>query len=128
MRIIGIDHIVFTVKSIEKTIEFYCGILRMTEVTFGEGRKAILFGKQKINLHEVGKEFEPKALFPTPGSIDICLITDTPLEEVKARLSEYNIAIVEGPVHRTGAQGRIISIYIRDPDQNLIEISNNLAP
>ncbi|MCP5509993.1 MAG: VOC family protein [Chlamydiales bacterium] len=128
MGFTGIDHIVLTVKSIEKTVEFYCGILGMIEVTFGEGRKAILCGEQKINLHEKGKEFNPKALFPTPGSADICMITETPLKEVQARLSEYKIMLVEGPVQRTGTKGKIISIYIRDPDQNLIEISNYLLP
>lgn len=128
MRFTGIDHIVFTVKSIKKTIEFYCDLLEMKEITFGEGRKALLCGKQKINLHEAGKEFEPKAKFPTPGSIDICLITDTPLQEVQEKLTKHKIALVEGPIPRTGAQGKILSIYIRDPDQNLIEISNYLSP
>lgn len=127
MGFTGIDHIVLTVKSIEKTIEFYCGILGMIEVTFNEGRKAILCGEQKINLHKAGKEFEPKAFFPTPGSADICLITDTPLNEVLSELSKYKVPLIEGPVPRTGAKGKIISIYIRDPDQNLIEISNYLS-
>lgn len=126
MGFIGIDHIVLTVKSIEKTIGFYCGILGLTEVTFGAERKAILCGEQKINLHEVGKEFEPKAHHPTPGSADICLITKTPVVEMQKILREHKIPILEGPVQRTGAKGKILSLYIRDPDQNLVEISNYL--
>lgn len=124
MSFIGIDHIVLTVKSIEKTIGFYCGILGLTEVTFGDRRKAILCGSQKINLHEVGKEFEPKAHHPTPGSADICLITNTPVIEMQKILSSHKIPILEGPVSRTGAKGKILSLYVRDPDQNLVEISN----
>lgn len=126
MSFVGIDHIVLTVKSIEKSIAFYCAVLGMTEVTFGKGRKAILCGAQKINLHEVGKEFEPKARHPLPGSADICVITNTPLSEMMKRLSQHKIELVEGPVERTGARGKILSIYLRDPDQNLIEISNSL--
>lgn len=124
MSIIGLDHIVLTVVSIEKTVEFYCSFLGMTEITFGKGRKAVSLGLQKINLHEVGKEFEPKALYPTPGSADICLITDAPLTEMINRCESHHIKIIEGPVERTGARGKILSIYLRDPDQNLIEISN----
>jgi catechol 2,3-dioxygenase-like lactoylglutathione lyase family enzyme len=123
MEFIGIDHIVLTVKSIEKTVEFYCSILGMTEIVFGKGRTALLCGQQKINLHEAGKEFEPKAHHPLPGSADICLITSTPLSEI---LKQPRLKIIEGPVERTGARGKILSIYVRDPDQNLIEISNYL--
>ena len=126
MNFVGIDHIVLTVKSIDKTIEFYCSVLGMAKVNFGKGRKAILCGGQKINLHEAGKEFEPKAFHPLPGSADICLITNTPLDEVLKVLAKHVIEIVDGPVERTGAKGKILSIYIRDPDQNLIEISNYL--
>jgi catechol 2,3-dioxygenase-like lactoylglutathione lyase family enzyme len=124
MNFVGIDHIVLTVKSIKKTIEFYCGILGLKEATFGEGRKAILCGDQKINLHEAGKEFEPKAHRPTPGSADLCLITEVPIGNVQAHLAMQGIAIVEGPVQRTGAKGKIFSLYVRDPDLNLVEISN----
>ena len=126
MSFIGIDHIVLTVKSIKISIDFYCSILGMSEVTFGKDRKALLCGSQKINLHEVGKEFEPKAFCPCPGSADICLITSTPLEEMLEKLHRQKIIIIEGPVERTGARGKIRSIYLRDPDQNLIEISNYL--
>jgi len=127
MNFVGIDHIVLTVKSIERSIAFYCSLLGMEEVTFGKGRKALLCGAQKINLHEAGKEFEPKALHPLPGSADICLIAKTPLEEVLQELVRHGVEITEGPVERTGAHGKIISIYLRDPDQNLIEISNYRA-
>ncbi len=127
MNFVGIDHIVLTVKSIEKSIEFYCSVLGMTEVTFGKGRKAILCGAQKINLHEQGKEFEPKAFHPSPGSADICVIVNTPLETVMRELIKHKIIIIEGPVERTGAKGKIQSVYLRDPDQNLIEISNYLC-
>lgn len=126
MGFVGIDHIVLTVKSIPKSVHFYCNILGMIEVTFGKDRKALLCGSQKINLHEYGKEFEPKAFHPLPGSIDICLITETPLEEVAERLNRHEIKIIQGPVERTGAKGKLLSIYIRDPDLNLIEISNVL--
>lgn len=124
MQFIGIDHLVFTVVSIEKTLQFYCGVLGMEEVTFGSGRKAIVCGSQKFNLHEKGKEFEPKAQKPTPGAIDLCLIVSTPLNEVIDHLTKHQIPIVEGPIQRTGARGPILSVYVRDPDQNLIELSN----
>lgn len=126
MKFVGIDHIVLTVKSIEKSLAFYCSVLGMEEVTFGKGRKAILCGGQKINLHEQGKEFEPKAFCPLPGSADICFIVGTPLEEVMKQLTKHKAALLEGPVERTGARGKILSLYLRDPDQNLIEISNYL--
>ena len=113
MHILRMDHLVLTVASIEKTLHFYCTQLGMQSVTFGEGRKAILCGNQKINLHESGKEFEPKAAKPTPGSIDLCLLTTTPLTEVMNQLQGQGIEIVEGPVERTGAKGKILSLYIR---------------
>ena len=118
-----IDHIVFTVASIEKTVEFYSRIGLGVE-TFLGGRKALSFGNQKINLHEKGKEFEPKADSPTPGAIDICFISKIPVESVKKTLESKGIKIIEGPIKRTGAVGPILSIYFRDPDNNLIEISN----
>ncbi|XP_078371112.1 glyoxalase domain-containing protein 5-like isoform X1 [Oculina patagonica] len=119
-----IDHIVLTVASIESTVKFYTQVLGMDEITFGHGRKALSFGKQKFNLHQKGKEFEPKAENPTPGSIDICLITETPISSVIAHLKSLEVEIEEGPVQRTGAQGPILSVYFRDPDKNLIEVSN----
>ncbi|KAB2330443.1 VOC family protein [Cytobacillus depressus] len=120
----SMDHIVLTVRSIEKTSKFYSQVMGMQVVNFGEGRTALTFGKQKINLHELGKEFEPKAMNPLPGSEDLCFITNWNLNKVIEHLRRYEIPIEEGTVSRTGALGPITSIYIRDPDKNLIEISN----
>ncbi|XP_073919240.1 glyoxalase domain-containing protein 5 isoform X3 [Castor canadensis] len=122
-----LDHIVMTVKSIKDTTAFYSKILGMEVTTFKGDRKALCFGEQKFNLHEVGKEFEPKASHPVPGSLDICLITEAPLDEVIARLKACDVPIEEGPVPRTGATGPIMSIYFRDPDRNLIEVSNYIS-
>lgn len=119
-----IDHIVLTVADIETTIRFYEKVLGMKAETFGQGRRALSFGKSKFNLHEKGKEFEPKAQIPTPGSVDLCLITQTSLETVISHLNSCGVKIEEGPIKRTGAVGPINSVYIRDPDNNLIEISN----
>jgi catechol 2,3-dioxygenase-like lactoylglutathione lyase family enzyme len=124
MKITRLDHFVLTVRDIEASCKFYSEVLGMEVTTFGNGRKALQFGQQKINLHQAGKEFEPKALRPTPGSADVCFITETPLREVISHLQKLSIVIEEGPVERTGAIGRIDSVYVRDPDQNLIEISN----
>ncbi|QHH93250.1 VOC family protein [Acinetobacter gyllenbergii] len=126
MKIRHLDHLVLTVADIEITCQFYQSALNFEVITFAENRKALQFGHQKINLHQVGKEFEPKALRPTAGSADLCFIAETPLDEVIAHLQAQNIDIVEGPIERTGAMGRIVSVYLRDPDQNLIEISNYL--
>ena len=119
-----IDHIVLTVRSIEATCDFYVRALGMEVQTFAGGRTALRVGVQKINLHQAGAEFEPKAATPTPGSADICLIARTPLETVMLHLTACEIPTVDGPVERTGATGPIRSVYIRDPDQNLVEISN----
>jgi catechol 2,3-dioxygenase-like lactoylglutathione lyase family enzyme len=124
VQIDRIDHFVLTVRDIEATCEFYVRVLGMQVVTFAGGRKALQFGHQKINLHEAGKEFEPKALSPMPGSGDFCLITKTPLEEVIVHVRSCGIEIVQGPVHKTGAMGPIESVYLRDPDGNLVEVSN----
>jgi catechol 2,3-dioxygenase-like lactoylglutathione lyase family enzyme len=124
MKIERLDHLVLTVKSMEKTCEFYSTVLGMEIINFGENRKALKFGNQKINLHEVGKEFEPKAGNPTPGSADLCFITENEMEKVIKQIKVHDLQIIEGPIERTGALGRINSIYIRDPDNNLIEISN----
>ena len=124
IKMSAIDHFVLTVASIEATCDFYTRCLGMDVIEFAEGRKALAFGSQKINLHEKGREFEPKAARPTPGSGDFCLIADTPLEEVVSHLITNGVAIEEGPVGRTGATGSIRSIYFRDPDGNLIEVCN----
>jgi catechol 2,3-dioxygenase-like lactoylglutathione lyase family enzyme len=123
MRILSLDHLVLTVGNIEATCAFYTGVLGMEVVTFGQGRKALAFGSQKINLHERGKEFEPKAGQPTPGSADLCFLTDGPLSEVIEQLNSLGVPILEGPVARTGAVGPLRSVYFRDPDANLIEVS-----
>jgi catechol 2,3-dioxygenase-like lactoylglutathione lyase family enzyme len=126
VRLDRIDHLVLTVDDVARTIAFYVEVLGMTEVRFGSDRRALMFGSSKINLHQRGREFEPKAATPTPGSADLCLIADDSLEVVVAELAALGIAIEEGPVKRTGALGRINSVYIRDPDGNLIELSNYL--
>jgi catechol 2,3-dioxygenase-like lactoylglutathione lyase family enzyme len=119
-----IDHIVITAFDLERTLDFYSRVLGMEPVTFAGGRRALAFGRQKINLHQAGREFEPKALKPTPGSMDLCFITETPLEDVIASLKAEGVAIAEGPVAKTGALGAMTSVYFRDPDGNLIEVSN----
>lgn len=123
ITVTAIDHLVLTVHSIPRTIEFY-ERLGMTAVTFGEGRTALSFGKQKINLHEYKNEFEPKAAKPTPGSADLCFLVAQPVQEIKTILEESNIQVIVGPVERTGVLTKLESIYIRDPDNNLIELSN----
>ncbi|TPR38998.1 VOC family protein [Apilactobacillus micheneri] len=127
MKIESIDHIVLTVNSIEKSLDFYTNILNMQKVEFKKGkdkRYAIKFGNMKINLHETDHEFEPKADLPTSGSEDFCLITKTPIKEVIKELKNKNVKIIEGPEVNPGALGSITSIYLRDPDKNLVEISN----
>ena len=124
MKIDRLDHVVFTVADIKATCDFYARVLGTGVVTFADNRTALTFGNQKINLHQAGQEFEPRALRPTPGSADVCFITATPLEQVMQHLRDCGIDIVEGPVDKTGAIGALKSVYIRDPDQNLIEIAN----
>ncbi len=124
MKIDRIDHFVLTVRDPEATCAFYSRALGMHPVTFAGGRKALAFGSQKINLHQAGREFEPKAERPVPGSADFCLITSVPLAEVMAHLESCGVAIIEGPVDRTGATGPLRSVYFRDPDLNLVEVSN----
>jgi catechol 2,3-dioxygenase-like lactoylglutathione lyase family enzyme len=126
MQIDRIDHIVITAFDLERTIDFYSRVMGMEPVTFAGGRRALAFGRQKINLHQAGREFEPKALKPTPGSMDLCFITETPLADVMAHLKSQGVAIAEGPVPKTGALGPMSSVYFRDPDGNLIEVSNYL--
>ncbi|WP_079909428.1 VOC family protein [Paenibacillus sp. 32352] len=126
MRVNRLDHLVVTVRDIETACEFYSRVMGMEIVTFGNGRKALQFGRQKINLHQYGQEFEPKAASPLPGSADLCFIADTPLDEVIRHLEQCDVKLEEGPVQRTGALGAIMSVYFRDPDGNLIEVSNEM--
>ena len=127
MNIDRIDHIVMTVRSVDATCAFYERVLGMQPVTFADNRRALAFGRQKINLHQAGREFEPKADLAAPGTVDLCLIATTPLAEVVLHLARCNVAILEGPVQKTGAMGPIRSVYFRDPDRNLIEVSNYVA-
>ncbi|NYT84797.1 VOC family protein [Pollutimonas harenae] len=118
-----LDHLVLTTANEQACIRFYTELLDMRLETFGKGRQALVFGNQKINIHVKGKEFEPKAHVPTPGALDLCFIASVPLEQVMNKLHEWGAKIIEGPVLRTGATGPIRSVYVRDPDLNLIEIS-----
>ncbi|MBX4889229.1 VOC family protein [Rhizobium bangladeshense] len=127
IRIDHLDHLVLTVADIAATCDFYARILGMSAETFAEGRKALKFGRQKINLHQAGHEFEPKAKHPVPGSGDLCFITETPLADVISHLQASGVAVEEGPVERTGATGRLRSVYFRDPDGNLIEVSHSIV-
>ena len=123
----SLDHLVLTVADPEATTDFYARVLGMEPVTFGGGRRALAFGSQKINLHRAGAEFEPKAARPTPGSGDLCFLTETPLEDVLRHLAAEGVAVEEGPVARTGATGPLRSVYLRDPDGNLVEIANRVT-
>jgi len=127
MKIDSLDHLVLTVKNIDVSLAFYAKVLGMEVVTFGSGRKALSSGSQKINLHEHGNEFEPKAWLPTPGSADLCFITSVPLPDVVKHLTSCGVTVIDGPVQRTGATGPIMSVYFRDPDMNLIEVSNRIS-
>jgi catechol 2,3-dioxygenase-like lactoylglutathione lyase family enzyme len=118
-----LDHIVLTTAHLEQCVDFYTRVLGMSLERFGAGRLALKFGGQKINLHVKGKEFEPKATTPAPGALDFCLIASIPLDSVIARLDELGVAIIEGPVAKTGAAYPLRSVYVRDPDGNLVEIS-----
>ncbi|MGL6177311.1 MAG: VOC family protein [Vibrionaceae bacterium] len=123
MKISHLDHLVLTVADIATTVRFYEQVLGMHSVSFGGGRIALEFGKQKINLHQRGHEFEPKAKNVKVGSADLCFITETKLADAMEHVENQGVTIIEGPVRRTGAQGAITSFYLRDPDGNLIEIS-----
>ena len=124
IKIDRLDHFVLTVADIDATCGFYARVLGMARVEFAGGRTALAFGRQKINLHPAGNEYDPKAVTPMPGSGDVCFIADTPLAEVVAHLQAEGIEIIEGPGPKTGAMGPITSVYFRDPDGNLIEVSN----
>lgn len=126
LHIDRLDHLVLTVADIDTTCDFYRRVLGMQVKTFGAGRTALRFGLQKINLHAAGREFEPKALRPTPGSADLCLITYAGMDEILAHLHAQQVDVEDGPVQRTGATGPILSVYFRDPDANLIEVSHYL--
>jgi catechol 2,3-dioxygenase-like lactoylglutathione lyase family enzyme len=124
MRVERIDHLVLTVRDLDATIEFYETVLGMRAVTFAGGRRALAFGEYKINLHVAQAPIEPHAAKPTPGSADLCLIISMPVHEAIAHLRGLGVPVEAGPVPRTGAQGPITSVYFRDPDGNLIEVSN----
>ena len=128
MKIASIDHIVLTAFDVERTLDFYAKVMGMEPITFAGGRRGLAFGRQKINLHQSGREYEPKALKPTPGSLDLCFITETPLEQVIGHLKSHGVAIAQGPVEKTGALGPMMSVYFRDPDGNLLEVSNYGKP
>ncbi len=123
MKIDRIDHIVLTCASVDKTIAFYTKVLGMRAVTFAGGRRGLEFGRQKFNLHQQGAEFSPRAELAKPGTVDLCLISGVPLSQVIDHLKTCGVKIEQGPVAKSGATGPITSVYIRDPDRNLVEIS-----
>jgi catechol 2,3-dioxygenase-like lactoylglutathione lyase family enzyme len=123
MKTLSLDHLVLTVRSIDATCEFYARVLGMTTVRYGDNRRALAFGSQKINLHQHGMEFEPKAERPTPGSADLCFVTTESAPTILAHLAQQRVPVLEGPVRRGGAQGPMESVYFRDPDGNLIEVA-----
>ncbi|EAO0677886.1 VOC family protein [Salmonella enterica] len=118
-----LDHLVLTSRNVSACIDFYTRILGMKAITFGGDRQALIFGNQKINIHEYGKELEPKAHQPQPGALDLCFVVNESVADIMTHLHAHNVYILEGPVRRTGAIGVIISVYIRDPDLNLIELA-----
>lgn len=124
MKINRIDHLVLTVADIERTVDFYARVLGMEKIEFAQGRIALACGEQKINLHQLGKEFEPRAEHVRAGSADLCLIIDTPIEQAIEHIQQHGVDLIAGPVNRSGAKGKIISAYLRDPDGNLLEVSN----
>ncbi|GGE49617.1 VOC family protein [Actibacterium pelagium] len=130
-KLSALDHLVLTVADTDATVAFYTEVLGMGVETFypadGSTRQALTFGVQKINLHKAGAEFDPKAARPTKGSADLCFLSDTSIDQWIEALAEHGVAVIDGPVARTGATGPLLSIYIRDPDGNLIEISNLTA-
>lgn len=128
MKVTALDHLVLTVADLDRSIDFYVRVLGMEEITFGENRKALLFGRQKINLHQKGREILPNAFNADCGTADLCLLTDTPLQTVLEELNAHGIEPLSGIVARTGAVGPIESVYLRDPDGNLLEISRYVQP
>ncbi|MFH1819476.1 MAG: VOC family protein [Pseudomonadota bacterium] len=126
MDLDAIDHVVLTVRDIPASVAFYTRVLGMREVIFGDDRRALAFGRCKLNLHQAGREFEPKAAHPTPGAADLCLLARTSIADISRQLAAQGVAIEAGPVERIGTQGPLLSVYVRDPDGNLIELSNPL--
>lgn len=126
MEVTKIDHLVLTVQDLDETKAFYEKVLGMESVTFGNGRFALKFGAQKINLHESGNEYEPKASFPVPGSADLCFVTSVELDGAMSHVESCGVEIIEGSVSRTGANGPLLSFYFRDPSGNLIEVANEI--
>jgi catechol 2,3-dioxygenase-like lactoylglutathione lyase family enzyme len=124
VRVTRLDHLVLTVADLEATVDFYTLVLGMTVRAFAGGRLALRFGDQKINLHEAGHELAPRARVPVPGSADLCFVVEQPLAEWLAHLDELGVAVIEGPVARSGALGPMTSVYFRDPDGNLVEIAS----
>lgn len=124
MEIAAIDHLVLTVRDLDASIDFYTRVLGMRELVFGEGRRALVFGRQKLNLHAADAPFSPHAAQPVPGAVDLCLLVTTPMPDVLSELAAHGVPVEAGPVERTGAQGCLLSVYVRDPDGNLIELSN----
>ncbi len=124
MRVMQLDHLVLTVKDIARTVSFYTKALGMEARTFGNGRTALHFGNQKLNLHPANRVLDPNVKHATPGSADICFIVDRPVEDWIAHLGRHNVPVILGPVDRTGARGQLRSIYLYDPDENLVELSN----
>ncbi|HET7268616.1 MAG TPA: VOC family protein [Oleiagrimonas sp.] len=127
MQIDRLDHLVLTVRDIDASVAFYTRVLGMRAITFGDHRRALAFGRQKINLHPADAPLKPHAQHPTRGSADLCLITSTPIANVITELQQAGVVIEQGPVPRTGALGAITSVYFRDPDGNLIEVSRYAA-
>jgi len=126
MRVLQLDHLVLTVADISRTVDFYTRLLGMTVQRFGEGRTALHFGEQKLNLHPVDRVLDPNVRHATPGSADLCFMVDDPIESWIAHLEQAGVPVIVGPVVRTGARGPIRSIYLYDPDENLIELSNRV--
>lgn len=126
MQLKALDHLVLTVADIDVTVDFYTRVLGMQAQTFGEGRQALCFGSQKINLHQLKQEFEPKAGIVQAGSADLCFLSDMPLEQAMTHVQSCGVAILQGPIRRTGAKRALLSFYIRDPDGNLLEIAQEL--
>jgi catechol 2,3-dioxygenase-like lactoylglutathione lyase family enzyme len=126
MSVTGLDHLVLTVVDIDASVAFYRAVLGMREVTFGAGRRALAFGDQKINLHPRSAPITPHARRPTAGSADLCFRTDVPIARVVEHLAAQGVPVEDGPLERTGATSPLLSVYVRDPDGNLVEISNTL--